>query len=64
MDTLKLMRGSFTVFCLFLFVHYNAQSWTLLSPLKLNSEVRGCSFLDEQNGFAALLSEGLILLNL
>ncbi|MFN5620797.1 MAG: WD40/YVTN/BNR-like repeat-containing protein, partial [Flavobacteriales bacterium] len=32
------------------------QAWEYLTPIKTNSEVRGCSFLDEQRGIAAILA--------
>ena len=34
----------------------NAQAWEYLTPIKTNSEVRGCSFLDEQRGIAVILA--------
>ena len=33
-----------------------AQAWEYLTPIKTNSEVRGCSFLDEQRGIAVILA--------
>ncbi len=33
-----------------------AQAWEYLTPIKTNSEVRGCSFLDEQHGIAVILA--------
>ena len=33
-----------------------AQAWEYLTPIKMNSEVRGCSFLDEQRGIAVILA--------
>ena len=34
----------------------DAQAWEYLTPIKTNSEVRGCSFLDEQRGIAVILA--------
>lgn len=34
----------------------NAQAWEYLTPIKTNSEIRGCSFLDEQRGIAVILA--------
>ena len=52
------MRYLLTSSLLFGFLFSFAQEWELLTPLKINSDVRGCSFLDEQRGFAVTLTGG------
>jgi photosystem II stability/assembly factor-like uncharacterized protein len=34
----------------------HSQAWEYLTPIKTNSEIRGCSFLDEQRGIAVILA--------
>lgn len=41
---------------LFTVQYAKAQAWEYLTPIKTNSEVRGCSFLDEQRGIAVILA--------
>lgn len=41
---------------LFCVIQLKAQAWEYLTPIKTNSEVRGCSFLDEQRGIAVILA--------
>lgn len=55
------MRNLIICTILFCSFHSFAQQWELLTPLKLNSDVRGCSFLDEQRGFAVTLTGGDLL---
>ena len=38
-----------------------AQEWTLLTPLRTTSDVRGCSFMDDLNGYAVATTDGSIL---
>ncbi len=45
----------------FVFITSNAQEWTLMSPLKTSSDVRGVSFLNEQHGMAVVATDGVIL---
>lgn len=42
--------------CLLWATFAKAQAWEYLNPIKTNSEVRGCSFLDEQRGIAVILA--------
>jgi photosystem II stability/assembly factor-like uncharacterized protein len=41
---------------LFLVGETIGQAWEYLTPIKTNSEIRGCSFLDEQRGIAVILA--------
>jgi photosystem II stability/assembly factor-like uncharacterized protein len=55
------MKKFLLLFSIFFSVKMFSQEWTLLTPLRTNSEVKGCSFLDEQRGFAVTMSDGDIL---
>lgn len=56
---MKILCSSLVIF-LFTNTLYS-QEWTLLTPLRLSSDIRGCSFLDEMNGYAVATVEGEIL---
>jgi photosystem II stability/assembly factor-like uncharacterized protein len=47
---------SILLVCFLSVLNTHAQSWEYLTPIKTNSEVRGCSFLDEQRGIAVILA--------
>jgi photosystem II stability/assembly factor-like uncharacterized protein len=42
--------------CIVCVSYLQAQAWEYLTPIKTNSEVRGCSFLDEDRGIAVILA--------
>ena len=48
--------ASITAAILLTAIQVSAQAWEYLTPIKTNSEVRGCSFLDEQRGIAVILA--------
>jgi photosystem II stability/assembly factor-like uncharacterized protein len=52
---------SVVIFLLLLISNDNcAQAWQFLTPIKTNSEIRGCSFLDDQRGIAVTLADGIV----
>jgi photosystem II stability/assembly factor-like uncharacterized protein len=54
---LKTWRSiAFSLILLYTVKGAKAQAWEYLTPIKTNSEVRGCSFLDEQRGIAVILA--------
>jgi photosystem II stability/assembly factor-like uncharacterized protein len=57
-STQRLLQKTASAVCVFLlcFIEVNAQAWEYLTPIKSNSEIRGCSFLDEQRGIAVILA--------
>lgn len=56
-STPRMWRNIALNFILFLTItQAQGQAWEYLTPIKTNSEVRGCSFLDEHRGIAVILA--------
>lgn len=59
----KMKQKSILLLIFVFFSHFilDAQQWDLMTPLRVTTDVRGCSFLNDQHGFAVATTDGIIM---